>query len=343
MKKLQAPLWLILLSIFLTACDSADTEAETPSSEPVEVIATEEISVDLDLPDGFLATALPYDFDRPTQFVVQNNLLWVAQLAGGENAELGEIVLINMSTGEKSIVIDGLDKPTGLAVINQTVWVAERDSISKIDLISSIPSKEVILSNLPNNGRSNGTLTVLPSGEIMYETSGNRTDIDSGKLWALNPADGSVRVLASGLKGAYAHTITPNGQIWFTEVVDGSLQGVPYPDEINLLEEGADYGWPECYGRELAGTDCEGVKPALTTFDAGSTPTGIAFSPFGDESLFVARWVSGDVVQIDTNTGEFTSFVANLGNPQHIISLDDGSLMFSDYAAGEIYQVVKTE
>lgn len=326
--------------VFFASCHSAATTS-TPTPGPESAQSVEKAN--LGLPTGFTATALPYDFDRPTQFVVQDNVLWVAQLAGGENAEQGQILRIDLVTREESVVIEGLDKPTGLVVIGQTLWVAERDSISKIDLTTPLPNKETVLSNLPNNGRSNGTLTVMQTGEIMYETSGNRQDSDSGKLWGLNPNDGSVRMLASGLKGAYAHTIAPNGQIWFTEIVDGSLQGTPYPDEINVLQEGADYGWPECYGRELTGTDCAGVTAALTVFDAGSTPTGIAYSPFGDDSLFVARWVSGDVVQVNVQTGDFLPFIQNLGNPQHIVGMNDGRLFFSDYAAGKIYQVTRTE
>lgn len=322
---------MLFIILLLLGCSTSTQESADP-------LPNAEL-VQLDIVEGYAATVLPYSFNRPTQFVVEENILWVAQLAGGENAERGEVLRVNLSTGEQTVVLEGLDKPTGLAIIGPTIYVADRDSILSFD--TSVPDGviEIILENLPNNGRSNGTLTVTPSGEILYETSGNRRDADSGKLWALNPVDGSVRELASGLKGAYAHAVGPSGQIWMTEVADGSLQGTPYPDEINVLQEGANYGWPTCYGRELAGTDCEGVKTAITTFSAGSTPTGIAYSPFGDPSLFVALWVSGEVVRVESISGRTEPFIQNLGNPQHLLALDDGSLLVSDYAAGKIYQI----
>ena len=141
-------------------------------------------------------------------------------------------------------------------------------------------SSEVLLTELPNNGRSNGTLTVTPAGTLLYETSGTRRDSSSGRLWEYDPQNGKSTVLATGLKNAYAHVYDDLGRLWITEIADGSLGDVPFPGEINLIRPGADFGWPRCYGRELAGNDCTGVRAAVTVLPNNSTPTGIALSPF---------------------------------------------------------------
>ena len=325
-------------AIFLSACQSppASNQNTSISGNPVT----------LDLPAGFSAVELPYRFDRPTQFTLVGDFLWVAELNGGENDQQGRILRIDLTTGEELIVLEGLDKPTGLAVVDQTVWVATRDAILQFNVEEDL-EPQVVIGDLPNNGRSNGTLTVTPQQTIIYETSGNRRDADSGKLWEFDPADGEHRQIAAGLKGGYAHAFDDQGRLWLTEIVDGSVDGVTLPDELNLWVEGADFGWPRCYGRELAGPDCAGVRPAVAVFEPHSTPTSVAISPFADQTLLVALWVSGEVVSVrvsetaDNAVGEIAPFLTEIGNPQHLLTIADGSLLVSDYAVGRIYQITK--
>jgi glucose/arabinose dehydrogenase len=298
----------------------------------------------LTLPAGFTGERLPYQFQNPTQFTVQGEYLYVAQLNGGENERLGQIIGINLNDGSRSILADGLDKPTGLAVLDNVLWIATRDAVLRLRL-DGVSSLETILEDLPNNGRSNGTLTVTNRGTLLYETSGNRRDADSGKLWELDPETLETQVVASGLKGAYAHAVTADGRIWLTEIADGQVNGVTLPDELNLLLPGADFGWPRCYGRELAGPDCTDVRPAVATFAPHSTPTSVVVSPFATDTLLVALWLRGEVVQLpithvgDNAVSEPEPFLSGFNKPQHLLIQPDGSLWVSDFADGRIYRI----
>ena len=281
---------ILFLILFTTACATENTTLPTTNNPPPE-------TTPLVLPDGFMSEQLPHQFNRPTQFTVVDDLLYVAQLNGGENEQMGQVIQVNLENGEQLILAENLDKPTGLAVLNNELWIATRDAILRRSLDDGAVL-ETVLEGLPNNGRSNGTLTVTPDNKILYETSGNKRDEDSGKLWALDPETLATTELASGLKGAYAHVVDANGRIWFTEIADGQVEGVTLPDELNLLAEGADFGWPRCYGRELAGPDCDNVRPAVTIFPAQSTPTSVTVSPFDPDTLLVALWVTSEVVQL---------------------------------------------
>lgn len=330
--------WLLLLPILLLGCGAPQTAQPTPNPTATPLPIT--------LPDGFAAEVLPYRLDRPTQFLLTKSALWVAELNGGENDEMGQVVQIDLASGEKTAVLTNLDKPTGIAILDGMLWVATRDAILQAPL-DDPAAVTVVLANLPNNGRSNGTLTPTPNGKLLFETSGNRRDANSGKLWELDPQTGMQQALASGLKGAYAHVFDENGRLWITEIVDGTFNDEPLPDEVNLVVENANFGWPTCFGRELYGPNCDDVRPAVAVLPPHSTPTSIVRSPFRQNTLLVALWVTGEIVQISLNmndnnaSGSPRPFITGFRNPQHMIVAPDGSLWVSDYGLGILYRIYR--
>jgi glucose/arabinose dehydrogenase len=326
--------WLLLF-LLLAGCGdvgAGDETAVPPSSSPPFTLAA-----------GFTARALPATFTQPTQFLVEGNYLWLAQLNGGENENQGQVLRLDLSSGQQTVIVEGLDKPTGIALLNGMLWIATRDELLRMNP-DQPDSLVMVLTSLPHNGRSNGTLTVTPDGRLLYETSGNGNDPASGRLWQYDPQTNEQHELAQGLKNGYAHVFDGNGRLWITEIGDGSLDGVTFTDELNLVIEGADFGWPHCYGRELGGTDCTGVRPAVAVFPDHSTPTGIAVSPFAENALLVALWMTGKVVEIpislvDSNAvGEYRPFISQMQNPQHLI-VHDGALWVSEFGTGKIWVV----
>lgn len=64
-------------------------------------------------------------------------------------------------------------------------------------------------------------------------------DTDLGKIIAVNLNDKSSRIFASGIRNPQGLTITRDGRIWETE------HGPQGGDEVNLIIEGNNYGWPK--------------------------------------------------------------------------------------------------
>jgi len=144
------------------------------------------------------------------------------------------------------------------------------------------------------------------------------------------------------------------------------------PDEINIIEDGKNYGWPICYGKNIHDTDFDKniyfrnpcmepfEMPSFIDLQAHSAPLGLTFysgDSFPQEyrgDLFVAyhgSWnrivptgykiVSIDMLNItvkDFATGWLTGGNV-LGRPVDIIVADDGSLFVSDDNAGKIYRI----
>lgn len=302
-------------------------------------------------PEGYSLEPIVTGLRGPTQMTFgPDGRLWLAQLAGGENAGTGEVVAVDLETGVQDVLLRGLSKPTGLALTENHLWLMAGNRLLRAPLTKAGVGKlETVLRDLPNNGRSEGTLTLTPEGGLLYETSGVLSSSgavkDSGVLWRLDPDNPTnPERLATGLKGAYAHTFAPDGTLYATELGDDPMDGGPPPDELNVVEAGAAYGWPKCYGRgrparNTGGTAqyCGTTAQPLALFDRGATPTSVAVSPFAENRLFVALWARGQVVQVDAQTGEVAPFLELLF-PQHLLE-DGDTLLVSAFTEGVVYRL----
>lgn len=325
------------LLVVSVACngDGSDTAAEGPAP-----------------PDG--PTVVVDGLDRPTQIDEgPGGRLLVAQLNGDEEEATGQVLAVDVESGERTVVLDGLDKPTGVLWVDDTLWVMQRRSLAR----ARWPGEgragplEVVLDALPWNGRSEGTLTALDDGRILYATTGSLVSgpgtaptvtEGSGMLWAFDPATGDPEPLATGLKNAYAHTLRPEGALLTTEVGDNVDD--PPPDELVLLPPPtpgapADAGWPDCPPEQ----SCPGVVGPLATFPAGSTPTGVAV--FGGRA-HVALFVEGSIAGVDLRDWQqgdpprpTEEIVRGLDGPHTVLARDDGTVWVSEHGAGRIVAI----
>jgi glucose/arabinose dehydrogenase len=356
---------LLLLTV-LTACSKpAPTPVVlSPESNPTDPAVPE--TAGLTLVDGYSAEMVVESLTGPTQMTWgADGTLWVAQLAGGENAGQGQVLSIALETGESRVLLDGLDKPTGIAVLGDALWIAAGRTLLRAPIIANDPIEigdpETILEGLPTNGRSNGTLTVTPDGELLYETSGarrgNSAAPNSGTLWVLNLDSMESRPLAVGLKNAYAHAYDGAGRLWITDVADDPVNEGSAPDELNLVVEGADFGWPSCFGNREAATNyggteasCADTRPPVALFPPHATPVGLVPSPWAENVMLVANWagpapavlaVMYEIAGDNAIATDITPFITGLARPQSLLIAPDGSLLVSDFESGRIYRIMK--
>jgi glucose/arabinose dehydrogenase len=177
----------------------------------------------------------------------------------------------------------------------------------------------------------------------------------------------NLRVFARGLRNTVFFVEGPDGKIWGTDMGRDFLGDNLPPDDINIIEDGKDYGWPFCYGEMVrdshfeAGQDpdyCTNTTPPVFAFPAHVAPLGLTFME-GD--LLVAlhgSWNSSTpvgykVVKLDVNARSvsniqdfITGFIKGnevLGRPVDLAIDKKGRLFISDDKAGLIYIVTKTE
>ncbi len=291
----------------------------------------------------------------PTQLLVPDDSTFiVAVINGGENDVRGRVLQIDRTTGEETVLLDGLDKPTGIALLDGDLWLMERDRLTRGPIGGE---RIVIADDLANNGRSEGTLTVTPAGSLLYDTSGSKRGNDvvdgSGRLFEVDPATNSISEVASGFKHAYAH-VFDGDDLWSVEMTDGQFDGSPAPDELVRVVAGADHGWPRCVGNnravaEFGGDEasCASVPASHAVFGVAATPTAVIVSPFARGEFLVALWREGVVVSVPTAEAltphEPTTVLTGLDNPQHLVVGPDGDggeiVYLTEFGTGSILEI----
>jgi len=314
----------------------------------------------LELPSGYAAEVLVEGLIGPTQMAKgPRGRLWVAQMAGEENAGMGQVLIIDLERNERIIAVDSLLKPTGIAILGGYLWIAAKRDLLRVPLDEEgvAGPAEIVLGGLPFDGRSNGTLTVSPQRKLIFETSGARfggTPVQgSATLWQLDPAyRGEPEPLATGLRTAYGHTFDAAGRLWVTEIGRDLVNGAAPPDELNLIVPGSDYGWPQCYGAQQpalnyggAQVRCLATRSPTALFAPGAEPTSVAISPWHADTLLVALRGEGAVARVQIRgqenvvESEIEPFIQGLARPQHLLVWDEDSLLVSDWGTGRIYRI----
>lgn len=319
----------------------------------------------LTVPPGFRAEIYAQGLNGPTALAFgPDGKLYITQLGGAENAGVGQVVSIDGPGAAPKVVLSELFMPTGLVWRGRELYLmALRDVLrASLGTDGRLGNPEQVMHGQSFSTRSEGQIDLLPDGRLLIEVSGDIPDeARSGRLFALTPG-GQPELLASGLKNAYAHAIDQtSGQIFTTDIGDDAMDGQEPPEEIDLVQPDADYGWPHCYSDRVPAVDrggtpaiCGGTAPPLLTFPSHATPTGLLFydgadfSPEYRDVLYVALW-NGTPPQVLRVTldrtaqpmkGSATPFVGGLKHPIDLVRDPHGGMLVLDHEAGVVYRIV---
>lgn len=279
------------------------------------------------------------------------------------------------------VLLDGLDGPHGLALHEGWLYIAERTQVSRtrFDEASGTVTGalEPVLTGLTADGRhQTRTIGFGPDGWL-YLSQGSSCDVcvedDPRRATIMRMrADGSeAAIYASGLRNSVGFDWAPwDGALYATDNARDLLGDDFPPDELNRVEQGRFYGWPNVHGNGVPdpqyGAQYSGpTKPAdpVHGFRPHNAPLGIRFlraagmPPGYERSALVAlhgswnrstpdgykvvalRWNDdGTIKESDFLTG-FLGPDGIIGRPAFVTEGPDGAIYVSDDYAGVIYRV----
>lgn len=310
---------------------------------------------------------------------------WVSQTREGVVSQLemrdGQVRAIHP-------VFRGLDNPHGLALDpaqSLLLYIAEEDKISRVPLYSDGSMEKI--ADLPSgDGHFTRTLGFGPDGRLYVSIGSScnvciERDARRSKIFSLEPDGTDMREVARGLRNAVYFTWSPyDNNLWVTEMGRDLLGDNLPPDEINIVQQGGDYGWPYCYGKNVRderftsappGLACSEPSfiPSVVDIPAHSAPLGLAFLPTTgwplewQRDLIVAYHGSWNrtvptgykLVRVkfdaggafegieDFITGWHTDRGEVLGRPAGVYAEEDGTLYVTDDKAGVIYKITYVE
>ena len=234
---------------------------------------------------------------------------WVSQTGEGTISHL--IVEEGRVVG-KTLVFRNLRKPHGLAFDPDDpaiLYIAEQDKISRVRIYSDERMEKII--DLPP-GEHHITRTIgFGPDKRLYVSIGSSCNVcieedqHLAKIFSMDKEGKDFKEFARGLRNTVFFTWDEWGRMWATEMGRDFLGDDLPPDEINSIEEGRNYGWPICYGKNIHDdqfdTNTYIRNPCMEPFEAGSVidipahsaPLGLALVP--NDPDFPSEWW-GDLV-----------------------------------------------
>jgi glucose/arabinose dehydrogenase len=352
------------------------TATTTPQEKP---LTGEELPFDVALPREYKIGIFAKDVTgaRDLEFSPKGTLV-VSEKEQGRVVALPDIDR-NGIADKEVVLLRNLQNPHGIAFHNGKLFVAEETKVTRYsyneESIAATVDKKIL--DLPRGGLHTTRSLLFDMNGKLFISIGSTCNVCTEKNSQLatviaTDSDGqSPKVYSSGLRNAVFLTLSKRNQIYVTEMGRDYLGDNTPPDEIDILSENGNYGWPYCYGNKIPDTSfskqssgfCKESLTPFFEFPAHSAPLGITFinsSQFPtdwQEDLLVSFHGSWNrstktgykIVHITTKgTPKMSDFLTGfldgnitIGRPVDIIFDKQGSIFISDDKANRVYKIVK--
>jgi glucose/arabinose dehydrogenase len=208
-------------------------------------------------------------------------------------------------------LLRNLDSPHGMAMRDGYLYIANTGAVvrSKLDR-AGLPTRPLETIARYSHGGGHFTRSIVFGADGgMYVSIGSSCNIceesepDRAAVMRFDADGRNGRVFARGLRNAVGMAVHPGtGAIWVSQHERDNLkpdhENLP-PEEINILRDGGDYGWPYCHSDRVPNPEyndqrrCDRtIAPALQ-MQAHSAPLGMTF--LANATQVPAEW-RGDLL-----------------------------------------------
>ncbi|MGH8483689.1 MAG: PQQ-dependent sugar dehydrogenase [Pseudomonas sp.] len=207
----------------------------------------------------------------------------VMKRAGARTASANRITLLRDADHDgiaevRSVLLQGLNSPFGMALIGNQLYVANADAVLRFPYEpgqTQISAAGVKVTDLPAGINHHWTKNLIasPDGRKLYVSVGsnsnvaeNGMDIEEGRaaIWEIDVASGAKRLYATGLRNPVGMAWAPDGKTLWTAVNERDELGSDLvPDYMTSVRDGGFYGWPYSYFGQHVDTRVTPARPDL--------------------------------------------------------------------------------
>jgi glucose/arabinose dehydrogenase len=273
--RLLVPAYALTFALAL-AWDSKEVKLPppyaTPSVDNGPHVVDKPEGAELKLPAGFHVDIYAEGFERPRFMLLGPK----GELLLSDSADRGTVYVfedVNKPEQRKKL-IEGLDRPYGLAFWKDYLYVGERTSVKryKYDAANrTVGTGEEVIS-LEGFGAGHWTRSLLfdSKGEKLYVGVGSGSNVSPGEdprraaINRYNPDGSGHETFASGTRNPIGLHWYPGTQTLWAAVQERDLLGDDLvPDYFTHIQQGGFYGWPYAYIGPHEDPRRKGEKPDL--------------------------------------------------------------------------------
>jgi len=274
-------------------------------------------------------------------------------------------------------IISNLNNPHGVLLwedsIQETkkIFVSQAGALISWQIISGenpleweFGILEPIIEGVATGNHQQNAIIQGPNNTLFWHSGStcnvcDEDDERSATLIEINPQNGNYSIIATGVRNSFDGTWVPNvGYIFTDNGHDWSGETYP-PEEINLLEIGGFYGWPNVTEENPIPI---GSIPPIGNYTPHSSVNGIDVRPTnsslpgGNITLYATvfgSWntvipVGKEIIRIDLIEDpshpqgwgvEITVVIKDLATPLPLKFHPNGDLYFAEYAHGTLYKL----
>ena len=213
---------------------------------------------------------------------------WIFKLfqkqAGGGVPSANRITLLRDADGDgvaevRTVFLDGLNSPFGMALVGNTLYVANTDAVVSFPYqegqteITAAPTKITDLPAGTLNHHWTKGLIATDDGSKLYVSVGSNSNVaengmeaekDRAAILEVDTESGLYRVFASGLRNPVGMAWEPESdRLWTVVNERDELGNDLVPDYMTAVKDGGFYGWPYSYYGNHLDPRIEPQNPAL--------------------------------------------------------------------------------
>ncbi len=204
--------------------------------------------------------------------------------AGAATPSANRITLLRGMDGNgvaqtRSVFLQGLHSPFGMALVGKELYVANADALLRFPyeegqtVITAPGTKVMDLPGGPINHHWTKNVIASPDGKFLYVSVGSNSNVgengmsaEDGRaaIWRFERATGKARVYATGLRNPNGMGWEPKTNTLWTAVNERDELGNDLvPDYMTSVKDGAFYGWPYSYFGQHVDARVKPPQPGL--------------------------------------------------------------------------------